>query len=786
MLPDDPYILKTSLGEDDYGEFQFKLGFGYNYQYARNTLQLNNRNNTFSEIGIYAGVQASDWSWSTLLFDFDQDGYKDIFATNGIPKRMNDIDYVNFATTDDIHWKIQMNNLTETDLAVEQRLPEIKLINKFYKNNHNLTFEDISSTISNTLPSFSNGAAYGDFDNDGDLDVVVNNIRDEVYMYENNINQFVDDNHHYISFKLNGPAGNPMGIGTKVIAYKKDKIINSEQYPVRGYLSFVSPVLHLGLGSISDLDSILLIWPDHTIRKISLDSIDHTVVINYQSGLPAHKYFPTSPDKPLYNDITDEAGIHYVHKENDFVEFDREQLIPHMVSTEGPALAVGDINKDGLDDFYVGSAKRKKSAMYQQTGDGKFIDVTGDAILNDSLFEDVDAVFADVENDGDQDLIVASGGNEYTGTSTPLTQRIYLNDGTGHFLKDTTAIPKIYMTAGCVAVHDFNEDGYVDIFFGGRAVPWNYGKIPSSYLLMNNGHGKFSDVTAKYAPELKAAGMIKGAFWQDMDHNGHVDLLLAGEWCPLQIFYQSADHSFRQHVIEGTSGWWNFVQPFDFDKDGDVDFVAGNLGLNSKLKGSENKPIHLYVNDFDHNGQIEQIMTYYIGDKEVVFPTHREVMRQLPSLKKKFLLAKDFAKADLKQLVGEDMVRKSEKLTAFNFENSYFENVDNKGTFIQHALPQALQFAPLRAADFIDLNGDGYEDLLLGGNFYENNIELGRYDADYGSVLINSASGLFNGDVKSLSFDGQVRKIKAIQVKGRLCFLVAFNNNPLRLITFNP
>ncbi len=786
MLPDDPYILKTSLGEDDYGAFLFKVGYGYNYQYARNTLQLNNRNNTFSEIGIFAGVHASDWSWSALFFDFDHDGYKDLFATNGIPKRMNDIDYVNFASNDEVQWKIRMDEMTETDLAVEEKLPEIKLINKFYKNNHNLTFEDISATVSNTLPCFSNGAAYGDFDNDGDLDIVVNNIRDEVFLYENKLTRNAGDNHHYISFNLTGPPGNPMAIGAKAIAYKKNEIIHSEQYPVRGYLSFVSPVLHMGLGSVQDLDSIILIWPDHTYQKIPLDSVDRTLDLKYQPGLARYVFHPVEESVPLYKDITHEAGIDYVHEENEFNEFDREQLIPHMTSAEGPALAIGDINQDGLDDFFIGASKREKSAIYQQTREGKFINTTGNVILNDSIFEDVDAVFADIDNDGDPDLIVASGGNEYTGTSLPLTQRIYLNDGKGNFSSDTTSLPKIYMTAGCVATHDFNKDGFVDIFFGGRAVPWNYGKIPPSYLLLNDGHGKFSDVTSTHAPGLSTAGMVKDARWEDMDHNGFQDLVVAVEWGPIQIFYQDQKNHFTMKALPATSGWWNFIQPFDFDKDGDMDFVAGNLGLNSKLKASVEKPVHLYVNDFDKNGQIEQIMTYYIGGKEIVFPTHREVMRQLPSLKKKFLLAKDFANAGLHQLVDADLIRNAEKLTAVMFENSYFENIDNKGTFKQHPLPDALQFSPLRAAAQIDMNQDGYEDMILAGNYYESNIELGRYDADYGSILINSASGLSQGTLKSLGFDGQVRKIEAIRVQGKDCFLVAFNNGPLRLITFTP
>ncbi|HJW30470.1 MAG TPA: FG-GAP-like repeat-containing protein, partial [Saprospiraceae bacterium] len=583
-------------------------------------------------------------------------------------------------------------------------------------------------------------AAYGDFDNDGDLDIIVNNIRDKVFLYENTTDPKNREDHHYLNIRFTGPPGNPMAIGSRLIAYKKGETLSVSQYPVRGYLSFVSPVLSLGLGKIQHLDSLVLIWPDETYQLIPLDSVDHTITLQYKEGLPSLTLHAVTPPPLPYHDITDASGIHYIHKENDFVEFDRERLIPHMTSTEGPALAVGDINHDGLEDFFVGSSKRKKSAVYRQTPQGKFIDVTSNAILNDSVFEDVDAVFTDIENDGDLDLVVASGGNEYTGTSLPLTQRVYLNDGKGNFTSDTIAIPKIYLTAGCVAAADYNSDGYTDLFFGGRAVPWNYGIHPRSYLLLNDGHGRFSDITSSSAPALSEAGMVKDAVWQDMNHDGLVDLILAVEWGPLQIFYQQKDHNFKPNAIPASSGWWNFIQPIDYDKDGDIDFVAGNLGLNSKLKASAEHPVRLYINDFDDNGQIEQIMTYYIGQQEIVFPTFREVMQQMPSLKKRFLYAKDFAKADLPQLVGKENLKSATVRTVTDFENAYFENVDNTGTFIQHAMPASLQFAPLRAAAVLDQNGDGYPDLLLGGNFYENNIEIGRYDADYGSLWLNGAS----------------------------------------------
>jgi len=614
MLPQDPKILKASLGEDEFSIYRFKLGYGYQPQFARNNLQYNNGNGTFSEIGMFSGVHATDWSWTPLFMDFDHDGYRDLFISNGIPRRMNDIDYVNFRTSDpNVMW--ETNNVAlEKNLKIIEMMPRIKLNNQFYKNNGAVKFDDLKDEIAGNMPSFSNGAAYADLDNDGDLDIIVNNIEDEPFVYKNKtIENAVEGekSQDYLHFKLKGTPKNINAIGARVAVIKKDgQRLIQENFPVRGYQSSVQLGLHLGIGDKSEVEKVFVIWSDQTYTAIENPTYNKATLIEWKADLPKYDFSKLPRQQQAlanYEDITNQVGLNHLHEENPFIEFNRERLIPHMVSSAGPALAVGDVNGDGTEDVFIGSAKREKAALYINKN-GKFINQTPAIFLKDELHEEVDAKFVDLDNDGDLDLAIASGGNEYRGTAEAMTQRVFMNDGKGNFTKVT--MPEVYMTASCVLPADMNGDGLIDLFFGARAEPWNYGKTPKSYLMLNQGNGKFKNATNEIAPELQNVGLVKGGSWTDIDGDGKPDLILAMEWDAIQIF-KNENGKLKKEPLNGMKGWWNFVLPHDFDGDGDIDILAGNLGENSKFKPTNEEPVKLYVNDFDDNKQIEQILTSF-------------------------------------------------------------------------------------------------------------------------------------------------------------------------------
>src|SRR5258708_7248511 len=521
MLPYDPYLLKRSEGEDTWDIFNLKIGYGYNYQYTRNNLQLNRRNGHFSEVGLYAGVAATDWSWSPLWVDFDNDGLKDLFISNGIPKRLNDIDYINFVSNQELQQKMHDKNLDNTDLEMINKFPQIKLPSKFFKNTGQLVFADLENKIEGSRSTYSNGAIYADLDNDGDMDLVVNNIDEPAVVYKNttndkNIKPFVD-------ISLKGSSDNINALGAKLILFANGGIRIYEKSPVHGFLSSMEIPLHVGLAD-TKIDSAFLIWPDNNCQQVNLNPANNHMQFTYQKALPKFDYgkitgYRKNPTKTV-KDITLSTGIVHKHEENDFHEFDREPLIPHMLSTEGPALAIGDINKDNLEDVFIGSSKWKKSSVFIQDRYGKFKRSLQPALDQDSTYEDVDATWIDVNNDGYKDLVVASGGNEYFGQDPYLTPRVYLNDGKGNLKKYDQAFDSLFINASTLAAVDFNEDGFMDLFIGGRSVPLDYGQTPHSYLLQNDGTGKFRDVTKKYAPGLAEVGFVTQSLWYDLDKDG--------------------------------------------------------------------------------------------------------------------------------------------------------------------------------------------------------------------------------------------------------------------------
>jgi hypothetical protein len=786
MLPEDPYILKSSLGEDDYGLYNFKLTYGYHNQYARNTLQKNNgdpkgkfASPTFSEVGMFAGVHATDWSWATLFMDFDNDGRKDLFISNGIERRMNDIDYANFRLNDNIRFKQGSNNLEEKDLVVVEKMPQIKLANKFFRNTADFRFQDMEQEVKNAEVSYSNGAVYADLDNDGDLDVVVNNLEEEPYVYAN-LSE-ANPGSAWLNLKLTGNTGNVSAIGTKAIVYKGKQRLSCEHFPVRGFQSSMLSDLHLGIGDPASVDSILIIWPDRSYQKLSVGQFNTTLSVQWQNGLPKFDFSTLYPPPPAiaFRDITDEKGLDYQHIENPFVEFNREGLIPHMVSREGPALATGDINGDGLEDIFFGSSKKNPSALYLQRSNGSFIRNTPAVIASDSIFEDVDAIMTDLENDGDLDIVVAAGGNEFRDKNDPMRQRAYVNDGRGNFT--VMYFEGLYMTASCVLAADINKDGLVDLFFGGRAVPWNYGVTPDSYLLLNRGGGKFENVTDQIGGGMGKAGLVKNGAWTDIDNDGDSDLLLAMEWAPPTV-YLNNNGTFEGRLLNDMTGWWNFLLPYDFDGDGDMDILAGNTGENSKLKPTSREPVRMYVNDFDDNQQIEQVLSYYVKSREVAFNNYDEIMKQLPVLKKKYLLAKNFANASLADIFGADKLSKSIRYEANTFQSTYFENTGGMN-FKPHRLPDELQYSPVKSALVTDLNSDGKPEVIVGSNWYDCNIEMGRYDSGYGNILTIGANGQMQVDpLGDLRIRGEIRRIEPIKTGGKTAFILARNDSKAVMI----
>ncbi|MBS1608271.1 MAG: VCBS repeat-containing protein [Bacteroidetes bacterium] len=787
MLPEDPYILKRSLGEDDYDIFFHKISIGYNYQFARNNLQLNRRNGLFSEVGLYSGVYATDWSWGPLWVDFDNDGLKDLFISNGIPKRMNDIDYINFVSSQDVQEKLRENKMSEKEMELINRFPEIKIPNKFFSNKGDLKFTDIEGAIENNKPTFSNGSVYADLDNDGDLDIVVNNINDPALIYENKVNDKRDKPFSMIS--LNGPEGNINAIGAKIILFERGRIRTYENFSVRGFQSSMNEPLHVGLYNAA-IDSAFLLWPDNSFQRIQIGEHSSQLSYKYEKGLPQFKYSIITSfyksESGIAQNITAGSGLDYLHKENLFAEFNREPLIPHMLSTEGPALAVGDLNRDGLDDVFIGSSKGYKSGIYMQDNSGKFLKQKIPALDNDSTYEDVDACFIDINNDGNTDIVVSSGGNEYYGHSKFLLPRVYMNDGRGSFYKNEDAFRDIYITQSCIVPYDFNGDGFVDLFIGGRDVPWDYGQTPPSYLMLNDGRGNFRDVTQQYAKELSTVGLVTNAVWFDIDKDGDKDLIVSLEWGGI-VAFMNEKGNFKQKILTDKMGWWNFILPCDVDNDGDIDLIAGNLGLNSRLKASEEKPIRLYYNDFDNNGKAEQILTYYLKDKEIPFATKAELEKQIPNLKKRFLYAGDFAKASLEDLLTSDKLESSKILTANYLSNSILLNKGNLEYDVE-ALPWEAQLTSYRDAIPIDINKDGLTDILLAGNFYENNIEMGRNDADFGTILINKGAGQFAPElINGVPIKGQTRHIRKILLtkEKKEAYIFARNNDSTLLIKFN-
>lgn len=784
MLPSEYEMLQASAAEDPFRIYNSKLGYGYKHQFSRNTLQLNRGNGKFSDIGLLADVYATDWSWATLGADFNHNGYVDLFVTNGIKGRTNELDYIEFISQDSIQYRLE-NEVTESDLEYIERMPEEKVPNFMFMNKGGLSFENVTERWGLSGKSFSNGAAYADLDQDGDLDIVVNNVDQKASIYRNNTREQFDRN-NYLKIRFNGTEDNQFGVGTKVrIPLEEDNVIFREMYPVRGYQSSVEYAIHVGLDTLETVSKIEVIWPDGKTEILEDVDANQTLMVDYEDAKDKENPKPENNSaQTLFTEITEKLDIDYKHEENDFIEFNREALIPKMVSREGPALAVADVNDDGRDDFFVGGAKNQPAELYLQQSNGDFKKKEIPEFKNDATYEDVDALFGDFDGNGTQDLFVVSGGNEYYGTSEYMLPRLYLNDGEGNFVRNTDAVESIYLTGSAAAKADVDGDGDQDIFVGARTVPWKYGVPPTSYLLQND-EGTFRVDDSELGERVSDLGMVTDAEWADMNGDGQPDLVVASEWTGLKIVYQGSD---EVYTIPGTSGIWNTVALSDMDGDGTTDIVAGNLGLNSKFKASDDKPMRMYVNDFDENGSEEQIITYIDDEnKERLFARKDELAEQLDYINDRFENYESFAEASLTEVIDQSLLDEAQTYSITELRSAVFFNEGNK-QFDKQPLPVKAQFAPLHDFLIEDLNGDGQVDVVGVGNFLNANIQRGRYDASYGEVLFNNGKGMLESiPNKEINWylDGQIRNVQMIEIDGKSVMITAENDAPLRFFEIN-
>jgi hypothetical protein len=789
MLPEQEKILKTSANAESFDVYLQKLEAGYHPQYARNTLQLNRGHRRFSEIGYQAGVYATDWSWAPLFADLDNDGYKDLFITNGIFHRPNDLDYLAYVSNPVMQASLR-DGMAGLRRALVAKMPQIPIANYAYRNNGDLTFTNQAQAWGLAQAGFSNGAAYVDLNNSGALDLVVNRLEAPAAIYRNRARELTKS--HYLQVVLKGSGANTAGIGAKVIVKQGGTggmMQMLEQYPTRGFQSSVDPRLHFGLGSAEQIDSLTVIWPDRRRQVLTSVAVDRALTLSQQdAALPPLPPLSPLPPAALFTDVTERLALDFTHRENRFYDFHREPLIPHLLSTEGPALAIGDVDGDGRDDIYVGGAKWQAGRLFIQRPDGSFRASAQRAFQLDSLSEDVDAVFFDANGDGRPDLYVVSGGNEFEGEDPALQDRLYVNDGRGHFQRDSAALPRLSESGSCVVPGDWNGDGHIDLFVGRRVVARHYGVTPRSYLLENDGTGHFRDVTLEKAPALADVGMVTSAAWVDYDHDGKLDLIVVGEWTPVRVFHQEDGRLVDRTAeagLTGTEGWWNSVTVADLNGDGRPDLVLGNLGLNSYLRASPAEPARMYVGDFGLNGTLEQILTFYKHGVSYPLAGRDELLSLIPRLRPRYATYADFGAARVEDIFPAGDLAQATVRDARVFASSVALNNGN-GTFTLRPLPAEAQFAPIRAVLVGDFDGDGRSDLLVGGNLYGVPPVLGRYDASYGMLLSGLGDGRFAAvdmERSGLMIEGQVRHMGVLrQADGRRLIVVARNNDKLQVL----
>jgi hypothetical protein len=767
MLPATLPRRKTKATYESWDKYSLNTSKGYYHQYPRNVLQRNLGNGQFLEIGRLAGVSATEWSWGTLIFDTNNDGLNDIFVSNGIYKDLLDRDYLNYMANE-ARIRSMIQNDEDVITSLIDVMPSKPVVNALFKNEGAFQFENISQSAGLQDESFSNGSAYGDLDNDGDLDLVVNNVNMLAFVYRNNTDTTANRS---LQIELQANSNqNTKAIGTFVQAWANNQHYSAYNFPSRGFQSSVDPKIHLGVGSINTLDSIRITWPNGS--KTALENIRTNQLLTLvQPEKPQQALEGTKTTRQTLIQASNQ--LQYIHEENLFVDFDRERLLLEMFQNEGPALAISDINGDGINDMFIGGSKDVAGTLFLSKN-GELKPVKSAALEADRISEDVSAVFFDADGDGDQDLYVSSGGRAFSRSSSALMDRLYINDGKGQLIKSQSALPFTnYYSNSTVSAGDFDNDGDTDLFIGERFDAFTYGESGRAFIFQNDGTGEFTDVTDKVAPELMEIGMVTSSSWVDIDGDGDLDLVISGDWMALQLFENNNGRLQKQEAFPNLNGWWHTLHLSDVDNDGDLDIIAGNHGENTFLKPGT----RMYVSDFDQNGTKEQIYCEKIDGKYYPIVDKDELIKQIPSLKKQLVYFEDYANKSIDELFSPEVLSKARVFEMNERRSGIFYN--QKGQFNFKPLPKEAQYSPIYAVHSEDLNGDGFQDLILGGNQYLVKPQFGRYDALKGLILFGSQTGFSSDKLEFLNIDGQIRHIKKMIIEGKENYLFVINNGPL-------